>query len=46
MSNPNITTGGNSRQYQIQKLKRDAPDIAISFLKIEQRGRPDLHSHL
>ncbi len=27
--------GGNSRQYQIQRLKRDAPDIAIKVINRE-----------
>jgi hypothetical protein len=34
MSTPNIV-GGNSRQYQIQRLKRDAPDIAIKVIEGE-----------
>jgi hypothetical protein len=29
------TEGGNSRQYQIQRLKRDAPDIAIKVINRE-----------
>jgi hypothetical protein len=33
MSNP--TKGGNSKEYQIQRLKRDAPDIAIKVIKRE-----------
>jgi hypothetical protein len=34
ISSPQIT-GGSSRQYQIQKLKRDAPDIAIKVINRE-----------
>lgn len=34
MSTLNIE-GGNSRQYQIQRLKRDAPDIAIKVINRE-----------
>lgn len=34
MSTLNIK-GGNSRQYQIQRLKRDAPDIAIKVINRE-----------
>jgi hypothetical protein len=34
MSTLNIA-GGNSRQYQIQRLKRDAPDIAIKVINRE-----------
>jgi len=34
MSTLNIA-GGNSRQYQIQRLKRDAPDIAIKVIEGE-----------
>lgn len=33
MSNPN--KGGNSKEYQIQRLKRDAPDIAIKVINRE-----------
>lgn len=34
LSTSNIE-GGNSRQYQIQRLKRDAPDIAIKVINRE-----------
>ena len=34
ISSPQIT-GGSSRQYQIQRLKRDAPDIAIKVIQGE-----------
>ena len=34
MSTPHIV-GGNSRQYQIQRLKRDAPDIATKVINRE-----------
>lgn len=33
MSSP--TKGGNSKEYQIQRLKRDAPDIAIKVINCE-----------
>ena len=34
ISNSNVE-GGSSRQYQIQRLKRDAPDIAIKVIEGE-----------
>jgi len=33
ISQPNIERGSTSRQYQIQRLKRDAPDIAIKVIE-------------
>jgi hypothetical protein len=35
ISHPNIERGNTSRQYQIQRLKRDAPDIAIKVINRE-----------
>jgi len=32
ISQPNIERGSTSRQYQIKRLKRDAPDIAKRLL--------------
>ena len=34
ISHPNIERGSTSRQYQIQRLKRDAPDIAKRLLRL------------
>jgi len=35
MASPQIDKGSNNRQYQIQRLKRDAPDIAEKVIKGE-----------
>jgi hypothetical protein len=35
ISHSNVERGSSSRQYQIQRLKRDAPDIAIKVIEGE-----------
>jgi len=35
ISQPNIERGSTSRQYQIQRLKRDAPEIATKVINRE-----------